>query len=153
MFAQVVVEEIFLEAESHNFELAGSILRRVERIFRFQGCGGSTEVAFQKLANATKDSQSLRLSPCTLWRRPTLWHLFDETYKFKEAGASVITDDDLVKAELPTTLYAPAYKRTTMNFRDLPGTSSPSWPSWSASRFNALAGNVAMSRYCYENQC
>ena len=148
----LVNTEFFEEADKSGGALTPAMLRHVDRIFRFQGCEGSTEVAFQKLTNATKDNQSERLAPCTLWRRPTMWGLFTRTYSFKEVDPSMIRDDELATAELPASLNKPCYKTASLDFKDLPGkAATPPWPSFSAQSFNSLFAQQALMRYCFDN--
>jgi hypothetical protein len=113
----LVNTEFFEEADRSGGTLTSAMLRQVERIFRFQGCEGSTEVAFQKLTNATKDNQSERFAPCTLWRRPTMWGLFTRSYSFKEVDPSMIKGDELAHAELPSSLLKAVLQEDQLGFQ------------------------------------
>jgi hypothetical protein len=147
------VREVFMAAETNQGRLDDSILAHVRRVFEFQGCEGSTEVAFQQIKAAERDAHNGRISPAQVWRRPVQWGLFENRYEFQVIDPSTVRDNDVIKAKLPTTLYKPSEATSSMNFKDLPGYGPPSWPTFSAASYNIIAGQTAHMRYCMDNDC
>ena len=150
VFTWTAVEEVFLAAEQNGGRLTAEILAAVSRIFDFQGTSSPTEISFQKIAKATKETENLRLSPCSIWRAPTDGRVLDEVYNFPEVDVKDVPDDGHAKAALPTGLYTPSLKKSSAKFLDITGFGSPKWDTWSAQTFCNLTGQVQAMRILHE---
>lgn len=80
------VSEMFLAAGQPDMSLTDEIVRNAARIFAYHGTELSTEIAFQKVADGTRDARNGRVSNCTVWRRPLRTHIIEGVSLRRDLG-------------------------------------------------------------------
>ena len=84
------------------------------------------------------------MSPTSVWRKPVEWGLYDQTYDFHVLDEAAVQEEEKDRnVPLPTNLFKPDYKNTSLNFKDIARRGAAPWATFSAETFYKLVNKCS----------
>ena len=127
--AWTVTTECFELFEEEGWVFTPRARRQVQRLFEHNMSTLVVERAFQKIRDHERDNSNAMQSAVSLWRHPAREEVLQKIHDFPEVDASSIPHNGLEQKMLPASFFRPLLKRSSCDFKDLPGMGTPSWHS------------------------
>jgi hypothetical protein len=135
MMQQTFTADVFRVLRDVSFQHVPDALQVVlERLSMTFATSAVVENLFNKGRRAESQTAQRLVTNADCWMVGTCEGVLPNLYKFREIDSSVVQVVGPTKDALPDTVFNPKVKDASMKkeFKGLPGTGPPSWPSWSA---------------------
>lgn len=143
-----------LELLQHEqWKVTHRVVKQVTRLFHHFGNSRVVEDCFGALADAERDCPNGKLSAVSIWDRPTRKGVLGKRNRYPEVQTTHIPAPCKREAQMPESMFKPAYKRTSCPLNDLPGVTSPDWPTCNATSWPARGAEVELMRFAHVHDC